>query len=83
MEGEIEEDVSEMEISKRVVAHCYVTVGYAVSLRAPERLLLDLDGLNKHWREIEDRDLCGYMLEGADQGGWRESHQPREHKEDD
>jgi len=29
----------------------YITVAYVISLRGPEGFLLDLDGLNRHWKE--------------------------------
>jgi len=37
-----------------IVFVAYVTISYVISLRGPEGLLLDLHGLIKHWRIVED-----------------------------
>jgi len=37
-----------------IVFSAYIVVSYVVSLRGPEGLLLDLHGLQKHWRNTND-----------------------------
>ena len=37
-----------------IVFSTYITIAYVISLRGPEGFLIDLDGLNRHWRETQE-----------------------------
>ena len=43
-----------IEKHKWVVFNSYAAMVYVVSLRGPEGLLIDLDGLNRHWPPRSD-----------------------------
>jgi hypothetical protein len=49
----IEESLGVADKNRWVVFHSYCVVSYVVSLRGTEGLLLDLDGLNRHWPRNE------------------------------
>ena len=48
------EDSNDEEKHNLIVFRAYIAVTYCVSLRGPEGFLLDLEGLNKHWRSSND-----------------------------
>jgi len=37
-----------------IVFSTYITIAYVISLRGPEVFLLDLDGMNRYWRENQE-----------------------------
>ena len=55
------------EIHRWAVFHAYSVVCYVVSLRGSEGLLLDLEGLNRHWSDREERHVI-IALQGQVKG---------------
>jgi hypothetical protein len=66
-ENRIEGAASVREAHRWVVFHTYAVVYYVISLRGSEGLLLDLEGLHRHWSESEDRHVI-IALQGQVKG---------------
>jgi hypothetical protein len=55
IEDKIQGSPTSRELNRWTELHTFIMVTYTVSLRGPEGFLLDLEGLNRHWRaEVED-----------------------------
>jgi hypothetical protein len=55
IEEKIQGSPTTWDLNRWTVLHTFMLVTYTVSLRGPEGFLLDLEGLNRHWRaEVED-----------------------------
>jgi hypothetical protein len=55
IEDKIQGSPTSRELNRWTVLHTFMMVTYTVSLRGPEGFLLNLEGLNCHWRfEAED-----------------------------
>lgn len=54
VEARIAAPTSTEECNNWVVFHSYAVVSYVVSLRGAEGMLLDLGGLNRHWKRTRD-----------------------------
>jgi hypothetical protein len=50
IEERIQSAPTSRELNRWTVLHTFVVVTYVVSLRGPEGFLLDLEGLNRHWK---------------------------------
>jgi hypothetical protein len=48
---------SQREVHRWASFHAYAVISYVVSLRGKEGLMLDLEGLHRHWSDIADRHL--------------------------
>ena len=51
MENKVQNVNNPVNLNRWIVAKTYISVAYVCSLRGPEGLLLDLEGLNKHWQK--------------------------------
>jgi len=54
VEKEIEMAENSQDSHMWIVFSAYIVISYVISLRGPEGLLLDLHGLQKHWRQTND-----------------------------
>jgi hypothetical protein len=66
-ERRIEGAASVREVNRWTVFHTYSVVCYVVSLRGSEGLLLDLEGLHRHWSDSEERHVV-ITLQGQVKG---------------
>ena len=63
----VEGAASVREVHRWAVFHTYSVVCYVISLRGSEGLLLDLEGLHRHWSNSEERHLI-IALQGQVKG---------------